>query len=402
MYNDTYRPILRPVEVFTLPDGDSSQVGVRDRSQLSDVVLTLSRPALHILSMMDGTCTCEEMRRKFQAAHGQGLEGEILRSMVDALEDAHFLEGPKFESYVQSLQEDYRASGVRSMSHAHALGVEDASGTLFDSILAEATPEIVNGKIRGIVAPHLDYARGRPCYAVAYGVLRARDCPQRVVILGTNHFGRSASVVATGNDFETPLGRTRVDIDFLEVLEGKCGDLRTHELDHLHEHSVELQVLWLQHLFGSDAFTMVPFLCPDIFGPSETAPADANGVTLRVFVSALTECIAEDDGDTLLVAGADLSHIGAAFGDDRPLDKTYLEEVRRYDLLALDRLQSDGADGFRKVIIAAGNRTNICSTGCISALAEVLSDAKSIRLGYHQAVDQATQTCVTCTAQVYT
>lgn len=402
MYDGTYKPILRPVEVFTLPVGDTRHVGVRDRSQLSDVVLTMSRPALHILSMMDGTGTCEQIGRQFQAAYGQELSGETLRSMVHALEDAHFLEGSNFESYVQSLQEDYRASGLRSMPHAQALGVEDASGKLFDSILAEATPKIVKGRIRGIIAPHLDYARGRPCYTVAYGALRTRDCPQRVVILGTNHFGQSASVVATGNDFETPLGRTRVDIDFLERLEGKCGDLRTHELDHLHEHSVELQVLWLQHLFGAAAFTMVPFLCPDILGLSETAPADDSGVNLRVFVAALTDCIAEDDADTLLVAGADLSHVGAAFGDERPLDKTYLDEVRRHDLMALDRLQLYGADGFRKVITDAGNRTNICSTGCISALAEVLSDAKSIRLGYHQAVDQATQTCVTCTAQVYT
>ena len=106
--------------------------------------------------------------------------------------------------------------------------------------------------------------------------------------------------------------------------------------------------------------------------------------------------------DTLLVAGADLSHVGAAFGDKRELDDSYLDEVRRHDLTALDRLQDGGASAFREYLATEGNRTNVCSVGCIFTLAQVLGKAIVTRLAYHQAVDQPTQTCVTCAALVLT
>src|SRR4029079_11601775 len=116
--------------------------------------------------------------------------------------------------------------------------------------------------LAGLIAPHLDYPRGTPCYADAYGVLATMPPPKRVVILGTNHFGRASSSVATRKDFQTPLGTTRTDREFIAALEQSCGsDLCEHEFDHLREHSVELQVLVLQHLFGANSFTIVPVLC---------------------------------------------------------------------------------------------------------------------------------------------
>lgn len=402
MYDDkNYKPVLRPVEVLSLPNSDGAQIGLRDRSNLSDVVLTMSRPALHILSLMDGDTTCDEIRERFHSEYGQPLSTATFQSLLDHLDEAHLLVGSRFDSFARRLQETYRADGLRRMPHADAYGVEDASGKPFVDMLAETELVTGFGRIRGLVAPHLDYARGRSCYGAAYGAIRQRECPQRVIILGTNHFGQSTSVVGTASAFETPLGRTDVDIDFLERIESRCGDLRTYELDHLREHSVELQVLWLQHLFGADAFTMVPFLCPDVCGPCGTASKSDGGLDFRDFVAALCDVLADDDEDTLIVAGADLSHVGAAFGDDRLLGQSYVDEVRRYDLAALDRLQSEGAEAFRQFLSVADNRTNICSAGCLYALAATLVDVKVTRLGYHQAVDQATQTCVTCAALVF-
>lgn len=398
----TYKPILRPVEVCPDSGGDETRVGVRDRSGLSTVELTLSRPALMILALMDGAHTCEEIRQEFHAACGQPVSSETLGSIVRHLENAHFLEGPGFESHFDSLQARYRGRGVRRMPHPQALGLDGDVHALFREVLAEAQEaDTTAGTIRGIIAPHLDYPRGRPCYAAAYAALSGRECPTRVVILGTNHAGRARSVVATGNDFETPLGRTRTDVDFLRRVENLCGDLRTCELDHMHEHSIELQVPWLQHLFGVGDFMIVPFLIPDVCGPTGTAPAEGRGVDVRDFAAALADAIAEDGGDTLLVAGADLSHVGAAFGDERTLDESYLGEVRRHDLAALDRLAAGGADAFREYLTTERNHTNMCSAGSMFSLGQVLARAHVTRIAYHQAVDQATQTCVTCAALVF-
>jgi AmmeMemoRadiSam system protein B len=232
--------------------------------------------------------------------------------------------------------------------------------------------------------------------------LRRRDPPHRIVILGTNHFGRSTAVVATGKDFETPLGRTATDTAFIERLELRCGvgcgDLRRHEFDHVREHSVELQVLWCQHLFGAERFKIVPILCPDPCGPTGTRPPDGQGVDLGEFAEALGRCIREDDADTLVVAGADLSHVGANFGDDRPFDEEFLRGVWERDKRVLQALEQDGAEAFRACVAEDENPTRVCSAGCIFALKAALPDAKARILRYHQAVDQASQSGVTCAA----
>lgn len=402
LWDPNRKPCLRPLEAFRPPDGDSRLVGLRDPSNLSDVVLTVSPVALHLMSLMDGTHSCEEMRQVFHSAVGQSLSVDTLQSMIDHLEHAHFLEGPAFESFYGSRLRDYRDGALRVMPHAEALGITDGTGQFFDEMLADGAVPEFTARVVGLIAPHLDYPRGRPCYRTAYATLRKRPVPSRVVILGTNHFGRSPSVVATGNAFVTPLGCTKVDVDFLERLEAGCGDLRRFELDHVFEHSVELQVAWLQHLFGADEFEIVPILCPDPCGPTGTAPVFGDGVDLRHFAAVLGELVAADAGDTLLVAGADLSHVGANFGDDRSLDEGFLAEVRRRDESALAQLVSRAPERWIECVAESGNPTRVCSAGCIFALATALPDASASILGYHQAVDLASQTCVTCTAVAFT
>jgi AmmeMemoRadiSam system protein B len=390
------------VEAFPVPGTDGvAVIGLRDRSGLSDVALSLSEPALRILSYMDGTNTCEDICRAFTASSGQILSGETLQAMLDHLEQAHLLEGPGFERFYQERLEEYRVAGNREMPHAAGLGIVDASGAPFEDMLRGTEAPVLPGLVRGLIAPHLDYPRGRPAYAAAYGAVRARRAPDRVVVLGTNHFGRGMSVTATAADFTTPLGRTCTDLAFLERIEAQCGTLRAYELDHVPEHSVELQVAWLQHLFGPNAFEIVPFLCPDPCGSTGTAPPAGDGVDLRVFAETLGEVVADDRRDTLIVAGADLSHVGAPFGDERKLDDGFLEAVRQRDRCVLDKLEVNDPEGLLRCVAEDGNATRVCSAGCIYVLCVALPNASGTVLRYHQAVDQPSQTGVTCAAVAF-
>jgi AmmeMemoRadiSam system protein B len=400
-WDPDFKPRLRPLEAFAIPDGDGSRVGLRDPSGLSDLAISLSGAALHIMTLMDGVNTCQDIRDKFQATLGTVLPSDTLQSMVTQLEQARFLDGSGFESYYQSLLEEYRSKSVRGTPKTSALGIIEDLGAFFDDILADADPPPLPGPVVGLIAPHLDYARGRPCYAAAYATLRNRAKPHRVVILGTNHFGRSTSVVATVSHFRTPLGTTSTDAEFLQRVEGRCGDLRTFELDHAREHSVDLQVAWLQHLFGADSFLIVPILCPDPSGPTGTAPADGRGVDLGEFAEALGDLVADDDHDTLIVAGADLTHAGAGFGDKRPLDTTFKDEIRTLDRGALANLEVNDPARWIACVAKNGNPTRICSAGCIFTLATALRGASGTILRYHQAVDDSSQTCVTCAAVAF-
>ena len=190
-------------------------------------------------------------------------------------------------------------------------------------------------------------------------------------------------------------------MDFLSRVESRCGNLRTFELDHAREHSVELQVAWLQQVFGLESIRIVPFLCPNPCGPNGFSAGDGESVDLRDFAAILGELVADDSQDTLIVAGADLSHVGASFGGDRHLDDDYLEEIRRYDLAALDHLVAGDPDAWVAHIAKDDNPTHFCSAGCIYTLAAALPDTRATLFGYHQAVDQPSQTCVTCAAMAY-
>ena len=378
------------------------QIGLRDRSGLSEALLTVSDPALKLMALMDGESTCEDIRRRFAWQIGQRVPVDALLRLLETLVKAHFLEGPGFESYYEGRLRAYRSAGLRDMPHAGAMGIVDTSGEPFKKMLDGLPSAAPSRPVRGLVAPHLDFPRGEPCYVAAYGALRTRKKPSRVVVLGTNHFGRALSVVATISNFATPLGTTRVDSAFLEELEKECGNLRTYELDHLREHSIELQVLWLQHLFGPDNIEIVPILCPDPCGPTETAPADGKGVDLADFARTLGYLVGTDDRDTLIVAGADLSHVGAAFGDERTLDDAFLEEVRQRDTTLLHSLSLSDPAGFLRLAAQNGNATRVCSAGCIFVLVTALRGTTGTLLRYHQAVDEATQTCVTCAAMLFT
>jgi len=401
-WDSTFKPRLRPLEAFRLEDAGDLVVGVRDRTGLSDIVLSVSEPALHLMSMIDGDRTCDDIRNNFPAAAGAPLRLETLHSLLDHLEQAHFLEGFAFDRFYDTLQAEYRGKSARPMAHTTDASGNGGLASLFEDVLKEAEISAPSAPVRGIIAPHLDYVRGRPCYGAAYGALRERAAPDRVVILGTNHFGRSPSAVATCSPFATPLGVTQVDLDFLGALEARCGGLRKYELDHAREHSIELQVALLQHLFGATQFRIVPVLCPDPCGPTGSKPHEGDGVDLRDFASILGELAGKDNGKTLLIAGADLSHVGAAFGDEQILDGAFLEEVRSQDERIIERVRHGDAEGFRALLAENSNPTRVCSAGCIFALTTALSDASPALLGYHQAVDESSQTCVTCTAVVFT
>src|SRR5204862_527372 len=77
-------------------------------------------------------------------------------------------------------------------------------------------------------------------------------------------------------------------------------------------------------------------------GPRGTAPGDEGGADLRAFGRALGRLIAEDAEPTLVVASADLSHVGGYFGDSLALEEPFLEAVRRADEAALAEI--DGND----------------------------------------------------------
>ncbi len=397
------KPRLRPVEVQPHPDDTENMVLLRDPSALADEVLSMSLPALHVLSLIDGQRSCDQIREAFREQTGRTLPSETLSKLLEALEESHFLEGAAFDHFHDDLVREYQDAPTRPMNPMQGLGLDgDDVHQGLDQMFSWQKNGQSRRPIAGLIAPHLDYPRGQPCYQEAYAALAGQTHFERFVILGTNHFGRSTSVVATTKDFETPLGISAVDVPFLEQMEQRCGQsIRKHEIDHRREHSLELQVLLLQHLFNTCSFKIVPVICPSPCGPTGTAPLEGDGVDLKDFAEALGHLVREDDTPTCIIAGADLSHVGRFFGDTTDLSDELLGNVRKRDQAALEHVRSNEPETFRQSVAAADNPTRICSAGCIYALMTALPGIKPRLLKYHQAVNREAHCAVTCVAAVF-
>jgi len=400
---DERLPALRPSDITPMQDelGDTHFVLV-DRSQIAPSTVAVSPAGYFVLAHLDGLHTCADIQAEFERQVGLKLPPEQVFALIDALDSNLLLQGPRYEEAYAARVAAYRASPTRDNRDRFP----DA-GTLraeLEEIVGKGKPVGIRN-VRGLIAPHLDYPRGTPCYADAYACLAAAEPAERYVILGTNHAGRAETAVATSKDFETPLGIARVDKGFLGQLEERVGgSLREHELDHAWEHSVELQVHFLQVLAAAREVEIVPILCPSPCHESEACCGhDGDGHDpggMKAFSAALADVLATSDRRTVVIAGAALSHVGQHFGDQDSTTPDFLKAVERLDRGLLARLEARDEDTVVQYLATTRNQTRICGVGPIYGLMRALPHCDCRVLSYHQAINFEAETHVTCAAAV--
>ena len=145
----------------------------------------------------------------------------------------------------------------------------------------------------GAVAPHAGY---RYSGAVAGGLYRRLDLPQKFVILSPNHTGLGVpfSIMPEGG-WETPLGTAPIDAGLASRFMKNCPLLQADDRAHRTEHSLEVQIPFLQRLKKN--FSFVPLTLGHISYPDCESVGVALAATLR-----------EAEGPVLIIASSDLNH----------------------------------------------------------------------------------------------
>lgn len=150
-------------------------------------------------------------------------------------------------------------------------------------------------RLLGLVCPHAGYIYSGPVAAHAYARLAKATRPELVVVLGPDHRGVGASATTSPDDaWETPLGVMRVDRRASERLEALSPFVKPDRQAHASEHSIEVQVPFLQAIYG-DA---VPFL------PILVSRQDARAC--RRLGDALAEAL--EGRRAVIIASSDLTH----------------------------------------------------------------------------------------------
>jgi AmmeMemoRadiSam system protein B len=211
------------------------------------------------------------------------------------------------------------------------------------------------------LAPHIDYARGGVSYAWGYKELAERCTAGLFVIVGTSHYS-PARFTLTRQDFKTPLGVVPTDQTYVDRLVSHYGDgLFDDPLAHVPEHSIELEVVFLQHLFGRRRpIKIVPLLVGSFADCVETGTDPADMPDVARMVEALRRAEAECPEPVCYVISGDLAHVGPKFGDRGPVKAPLLAESRAQDEALLKHAEAADPDGYFRLIAAEGDRRRIC------------------------------------------
>ncbi len=396
-------PRLRALEILRLPEEEGDQYLLRDPEGFSEEELVLSEAALFVAAHCDGSSTLDDVRSRFQERYGSRPEDVELRALVSRLDNAWLLETPAFSLRRETLLESFLEAPTRPVAHAGASYPADpatATSTLDEFFLAAESLEEPGprpaGRLAGLVAPHIDLRVGGPATALAYREILGSPEIETVVVLGTAHACGEPDWIVTDKPYETPLGTVPVDREAATRLRDASGSPARAEFYHRREHSIEFQAIMLAGLRarGRD-LRMVPVLCGSLrplvidedgnLATSETMdpPTPRN----TPFLAELRDLLAERPRSTLVIAAADLAHVGPRFGEADPLTGKELELLEVKDRETLGVVCTGEAEPFYRAVMEGGDPRRICGLSPIFGALTALPPCRGKLLRYEQATD---------------
>ena len=189
-------------------------------------------------------------------------------------------------------------------------------------LLNRASKEEIPGKIVALVSPHAGYLYSGQVAAQAFKLVEGADF-ETVIVVAPSHrvFFQGASVYDRGG-FETPLGTVSVDKDLCRKIMAESEILRFLPQGHSQEHSLEVQLPFLQGALGKFS------LAPIVIGDQSFATCQKVGQAIARGAKGK---------NVLLVASTDLSHFHS-YDRAVKIDQVLLEDIRAYDP---EKLQQD-------------------------------------------------------------
>jgi MEMO1 family protein len=176
----------------------------------------------------------------------------------------------------------------------------------------------------GIVVPHAGYVYSG---SVAGEVFSSVSLPRRIIFLGPNHTGRGARLsLSPAGTWHMPLGDVLIDEEMNQRLMAECPELQEDASAHQSEHSLEVQIPFLQVLQPDFRFSAI------ILRTIDYAILETLGHAMARVVQSLKE-------PALLVASSDMTHYESA------------KDAARQDQLAIDRILAMEPQGFHQIVL---------------------------------------------------
>ena len=212
-------------------------------------------------------------------------------------------------------------------------------------------------KAKGIVSPHAGYVYSGWVAGKVYGTI---EPPDVAVILGPNHTGiGDSAAIYPGDAFITPLGEAKINKAMTKGILEKAPFLSTDPSAHIHEHSIEVQVPFLQYINPEVELVAI---CLSFIGYEEIlALGQAIADTIKEF----------PERNVLVIASSDFSHYVPH------------EVAKEKDALAIREILNLSIEGLLKVV--SEKRISMCGvipTAVMLKACKELSAKKGILVDY--------------------
>ncbi|MBX3210024.1 MAG: AmmeMemoRadiSam system protein B [Labilithrix sp.] len=374
----------------------------------------LPMEVIPIVARFTGRATCEEIARDASTELGEDVPIELVVKLATELEDALFVDGAPYRRERARIEREFAGAAVREASHAggayhgdpvelaeyievECLGVRPPSPSAIPKAQSanggpskRKAPAAARsaGRLVGLVAPHIDPWRGARCYGAAYNALAAAlpDDAETFVLLGTSHAPMREPFALCRKTFATPLGPMEADLDSIDAIATACDfDPYADQFNHKREHSLEFQAVFLRHLLGTRKARIIPILA-GLGAHQQSGDSPARSKSVTRFYDALRKVI--DRRQAVVIAGADLAHVGPRFGDPRALDETERARLGATDRDSLARAERVDAEAFWEHVASDLESRRVCGLGPMYSLLRTIDrSARGEVRHYEQTVD---------------
>lgn len=370
------------------PVEDRPGLLIRDPFHFSDATLIVPPPLVACLELFDGEKTDLDLRQYLVQLTGDLQVGELERHLMDTLSGAGFLHDETFEKLRDKKRQAFVDAPHRAAVHAggaYPANAGELRATL-DNYMNGATAAARDGLV-AIAAPHVSPFGGWECYQAAYGALDAAAYRDRTfVVLGTSHYGEPDRFGLTRKSFATPFGEAVTDTRLVDELAARAGDaVKMEDYCHAVEHSIEFQVVFLQHIFGP-GIRIVPVLCGSYATSIYGGGKPEQNERVRRFLDVLGDIGAREGNRLLWVLGIDMAHMGRRYGDQFAAlaDHDQMLEVADRDRKRIESIAAADADAFWEQVQENHDDLKWCGSSPVYTFMKAMPQARGELLKYQQ------------------
>lgn len=379
-------PFRHDLQIIPINHNGESLIQIYDTLGYSTPDFALPPDAQSIISLIDGRKSVDDIMQ-FCAP---SIKKEEILKYIQFLDEHGLLDSQSFRKRKENIEKQYEQSSTHRSTTAGSSFPKNKNQ--LDEYLKEAFLQhghsVPAKNAKALYAPHIDPRVGLSSYVMAFSSIKNLK-PKRVVMLATSHYSglfgnlyEDIPFILVDKNFAMPNGTAKLDkkamTELKEIANNPDFGISTHSRAHRIEHSLELHVLFMNHIWKHN-FEIVPILVnnlEELFyfkGSRKEKQLDA-------FSDLLYQKYGQDE-DTFFLISGDLSHFGKKFGDEKPANDL-MKNVIDTDKQFMESALKGDADKMVDALKYTYDATRICGFPPLQTFLRTFPELKGQQLSY--------------------